>query len=65
MSETYKGGFEVFQKYRPKAYHGRMAPKEVNDYWSSTNTNFGGSDPAKVEEEPKATFDPNEPEVRR
>jgi hypothetical protein len=33
---------------------------EVDPRLSSTNTDFGGEDPAKVDSEPKATFDPTE-----
>lgn len=60
MSETYEGGFEVFQKYRPKAYFGAMAPEEVDPRFSCTNTDFGGDDPAEVTEADSATFDPRE-----
>lgn len=33
---------------------------EVDPRLSCTNTDFGGDDPAKLEVEPQATFDPTE-----
>lgn len=53
------GEVERVTAYRPRAFAGRMAPKNVDERFSSTNTNYGGEDPGKVEDlDPVATFNP-------
>lgn len=53
--ESEREQFEVMNRQTPYP----MQPEQINEYWSSNDLQYGGDDPATVNEQPAATFDPS------
>jgi hypothetical protein len=53
--DTDKEYFERYNRQKPAP----LRPIEIDEYFCCTNTNFGGDDPAKIDDtKPVTTFDP-------